>query len=509
MDEKDTSDLSSDVEFLYSTKPLSQETSETEQNPINPAKLKSSQNQNISKAIETIFRKDEVIDQTKYGLLIQFLVRIGIGGSRLFFSEDSYEILKRVASFVYLQFPNKNAVSASYIRRFIPEFNEIVQTREFKQLKTNENLKKEISKIGPDFIIGRSFFHDKMYLIAIYISNEKLPDNFQFAPSMFTPTGWTAIYDYVLILSFQFFLDKEDIVADDKLPFKAMLYCMPGLFNWALKRLELINKEMEKIVPSNFLAYERKDKYKPKLFKSFENFQKINSHVIYPKRLSINFQKKIMRLLYLYGIPTNDGFNKIETILEINNNSLTSKSTLIFIHHILNRAKKHHYEIEAVIKLLPNIDQNDLISNEYFDNSWIKEDAIESISSNVSLLYHVRKYFPIFFDMNEKVKINFFRNLNLSECTYMKDEFRFWDLRCDIILFQITAFYGFLFNSMFLPYIHINKTDIRIIRKIRIREQLTLTPETNDPSLLFLGPIIIFENKKKRITEIINALRKI
>ena len=88
-----------------------------------------------------------------------------------------------------------------------------------------------------------------------------------------------------------------------------------------------------------------------------------------------------------------------------------------------------------------------------------------------------------------------------------KDMTKWWNLDCDIILFKFTAYYGFMFNSLFAVQVkdpNLKSEDIALLRE---EEYLFLTPITNNPKLNYLGPFLDIELKKKRINEILNCIK--
>ena len=114
------------------------------------------------------------------------------------------------------------------------------------------------------------------------------------------------------------------------------------------------------------------------------------------------------------------------------------------------------------------------------------------------MLYKVRENYSFFSKQ---------KNIIIDEWKEIKGQFNFWKTEYEKVLFKMTAYYGFLFNSLFLFFIKGKEVvEYETIIKLREEEIKTLTPITNHEKLNFLGPILNFEYKKNRIEEILRTI---
>lgn len=272
-----------------------------------------------------------------------------------------------------------------------------------------------------------------------------------------------------------------------------------------MQRVVVITNEIAKFIPITFNIYEelKPKQFTSKYFGTFENFAVLNSHVVFPKKLNRHFQKRILRLLYLYGIPKNEGFEKIENLLGYKLSNY--KSILIFLKKILFRCLKYQPNLSQLLKTLPRIDEKLMTDPDYCEMKWIKEEAIKSVSEQIYLIYQVCEYFFVFHEMIEAVKS---KMIDFPEWSEVKDKYSWWSIDCDIVLFNITAYYGFLFNSVFANFLKNCSIDEQSIKLLREQELLFLTPISKDPKINYLGPILNFELKKKRIIELLACLKE-
>ena len=79
-----------------------------------------------------------------------------------------------------------------------------------------------------------------------------MPQNFQFAPEMVQFGGWSAIEDFAAITMSPFLNKLSDICEDDKFPFKKLVKKFPPLKEWIYQRIELMIREISKIIPDDF-----------------------------------------------------------------------------------------------------------------------------------------------------------------------------------------------------------------------------------------------------------------
>lgn len=483
---------------IYQTKKKS--TSQNNQSQLsgntNQSLSEDSSNSNLSEADSN---EDLEINKKICVEALEAIQKHGIAGSRLFLSEYMQDIGRSLIIIAYSR--SNSPYPSTYIRSFIPDFLERYSNSPFEELK-DEKFVDSLFKKEELNILRKSAANDIHYRIALYVSNEKLPAKFQFVPEMSTFNGWTPLHDFIAITSLPFFDRPHDIICDERLPFKSLIGNETSKLEWLSKRLYLLLRELRIIIPPDFCVYEKTSTKKAIEFKKFgniEHFISVNSHVLYPKRLSINFQKKILRLLYLYGIPLKDGIEKIQNILNYNDPN-NNNSVLLFVTKILIKCIKYQPGLFDLLKTLPRVDEKLLNNDENVNINWIKDEALESVSSNIYIIYKVRENFSWF--MNKS-------NIEIEEWKEIKDKYNWWSFKYDKILFKIVACYGFLFNSVSLLFIKKDSQDYNEIFKMRQQEIMELKPLTDHEKLNFLGPILNLETKKKRIIQILNSIQKV
>ena len=505
-----SSGSSSDVEFLYSEHPKENTSNFSNQltgsDNFSPdfnkvlEEMKNSKDQYAYKLYEKIIEKfNKSLDFNIYHEALEILKKHGIGGCRLVASEFMVEICETVVSILYIYLPKQYQTwITSYIQQYIPSFSKQILKTPF-----NDFLQKSFcSKLfkGQEVNTMFAIFNwDQLYRCAVYVSHEKLPDNFQFTPSMSAPCGWTPIEDFLAITSAPFLTNITDITDDQALPFKLMIKLYPDFKTWILNRIEFVIREMSSIVPNNYNVYEDKGgKSEPKKLENIEAFKSLNFHVLHPKSLSVSIQKKLLRIMYLYGVPRENGIEKIRMILQCK--SISIDLIYSFVVKVLQKATKYKPSLSVLTELISK-NCNDV----YVNIQWIKEEAIEAVAYNVDLLYQVRENYSYF--SGEKVgKSGKKFDINkIPEWTEIITKCKWWRVGCDKILFKITAFYGFLFNSYFAFYIPSKQITQNEISLWKEKESFELRPIIH-PKSDYLQPILSHEMRKKRIIQILKII---
>lgn len=498
---------SSDVEYLFSvnqnmhskasfTKPMSDD----KPPKLNPLNIQLNNQNSKIQLYSLINMVNKCINPEIYHNALDVIKNHGIGGCRLFVSPFMIEICETLAVLLYERLSEKQKLRFSpYIQQYIPNLSKQILKTPYKQI-TQDGFLSSLFQGQESNILLESYNKDLLYLAAVYISNEELPSNFQFAPEMFTPSGWTPIEDFHIITSAPFFYDINNITSDQKLPFESMTNLFPSFQSWILKRIIIIVNEIVSIKPKFYKTFNEKEgNIEPKKIGSFEMFKRLNNHVIFPKRLSINIQKKLLRILYLYGIPKKNGFVKIRKILQHEN--INESLILVFVLKILNKAIKYKPNLINLMHSLTQVDQESIDDNRFVDINWIKDKAIEAVASNIELLYKIREYF---FYFNNKNKIAFNKD-ELPEWIEIKNDCKWWKPGCDVVLYNLTAYYGFLFNSYFALYIDNNDISKEEICKWKAKESFELTPIVH-PKAEYLKPILNYENRIKRLNQILDSV---
>lgn len=452
------------------------------------------------------------IDKPIYENAIKIMSKHGIAGSRFFLSNFMQEICQTLSVILVNRLPQEEKLLyIPYVKQHVPNYEKQILNTPFKQL-TDENFVSSLFKGREKKLIRQFYNWDILYQVSLYISNEKLPQNYQFAESMETPSCWTPCEDFMAITICPFLNKIEDIVDDKKLPFKSLYALSPSLKNWILNRILIIVSETVQIIPKSFKIYEKiGDKQVPRKIGDIENFKKLNSHVLYPKRLSIQMQKKLLRIVYLYGIPKKGGIKKIKEIFQ--NKSIHEDLITVFVVKLLKKAIHFRPDLNRLLNSFTNVKQSIINDNSLVNIDWIKIEAIKAAAFNVDLLYKIRENFTWINGIkpfeNKESRMN---SIELPEWKDIIVKCKWWNVDCDRILFNLTAYYGFLFNSYFALYINNSSDKDDFNREAEInswkeREAFNLTPLKNN-KFEYLDPIFSIDVKIKRLNQMLELINK-
>ncbi|KAK8834143.1 choline dehydrogenase 6 [Tritrichomonas musculus] len=437
------------------------------------------------------------LDLNTYTIAISVLYKHGIGASRFFASKFISELCKSLIYIAFTRAPqNVKDGFKVYIDQFIPDAASQIFRTPYKELIDNKFLT-NIFKDNEFNLIKATYNQDILYRVATYISNEKLPAKYQFVPQFLNDFEWSPVLDFIAITSAPFLDNLSDIVNDSKLPFKAMNTKSNSLLNFILKRIELNVREISSFIPNTFTIYKSRDD--PKEMASVEMFKILNNHVVFPSQMNRYFQKRLLRVFYLYGIPENNGIEKIKEILK---NQVSDELILIFTAKFLVKAIKYIPDLIELFRSIPGINSVSINDDKRVDISWIKEEAIQAIASNMHLLYRVRKWRTSI--LSKKIVLS---TVLISIPEWTEINCTWWSSKCDVVLFNLISYYGFLFNSMFAHFISTKILTDNDILSWRERE-ITLLEPISHPNAKYLEPIIPFERKKNRILHILDVIEK-
>lgn len=473
-------------------------------------------NLSTNEKYKILLKPNKSLDFDIYHEAFRIVYKHGILGSHFFASDFVQEIGKTLVSMIYLKLPeDKMKQFQSYIDEYI--INPKIQILKTPFAETrNSSIFNKLFQVDKVEILKHIYFADQYYKLAVYISNEKLPENYIFASSMDTPLRWTAIEDYALLLSYLFYPSKTNYLIDIKLPFIHMHYnygnCAPPI-DWYKYRLRLIRREIDQIIPENFQVFETVNSKKViKKLKNLKEFSVINKHMLVRNKITVNEQKKLLRILYLFGIPTTGVIMKIRMLFK--NPSIKDESLLIFIKKILQRAAKYRPNLNGLSSIFSNVPTS-IDEDKYVNISWINDKAIEAVALNLDLLYRIREIYKWIKINNKKNKlqskenISFFESINLPYWTDVLKDIPFWNLMHDIALFYETACYGFLFNSMLTKILNPVGFEMQDIIEWRDEEALKLKPIRKAIAVQYYS---VFDFKKrfarlKQIVELIEAIK--
>ena len=424
--------------------------------------------------------------------------RHGVVGSSRLCNLLSYTIGKSLISLAYKRL---DKTSKSQFRNYIREAVGNVQD----QIKStplplffDENFLSSLFAGKEKLILSLAFHSDFIYRTAIYVSNEKLPDNFQFAPSMSVPLGWTPLDDFTILGARCFVDDIDKVLTDIKLP-----YYQENKFiskEWIQKRINLISYELSLYIPSSY-------PYKEKKIQNTKFFSENNHHLLKNDKLQVlnrSLQKKLLQVLYLYGIPTKDPIRKIRTIARLP--YINHESVLLFVCSVLEKCIKLNSRLRRYTEFLfensgKTTDFSSFeriskyITSDVAQVSWIHDKAIQGLAQNLLFLLSIRQNYDYY-------------NAHPSEMDIGPWEiFKWWDHNCDKILFNITSYYGFLHFSEFAHFIKNGKIDDNIIAQWREKEERQLSPYVEKEGY-YLIEMFPFEVRMKRLSKILSRIRE-
>lgn len=498
-----SSSSSDEVEYLYSVKNPKSTPTKPSNDPQNPEST-TSRHENKSISILTLINDMNIsIDPILFSTALQVITKHGIGGSRLFTSDMMQDICQTVAYILLKRLPEPEQQSYTpYVCQYVPYASHQLLKTPFKQI-VDEKFPKNLFKGKETSLIREIYNWDLLYKVSLYISNERLPENYQFAEEMETPAGWTPFEDFLAITTCPFLEKVDEIFTDKKLPFQSLQNLFPSLKKWLLDRIMLIVRETIKIIPENFPIYEKVgEKFYPKKIGDISTFQKLNKHVLYPKRLSVQHQKKLLRIIYLYGIPKKNGVKKIKEIMQ--NRCIHEDLITLFVVKLLKKAINIKPDLHHLLSCFPEVSGEKIV-----DIDWINNDALKAVAINIDLLYKVRENFAWLNGLKPfENKHNRIVSLGLPEWSKIRPVCSWWNYHCDTILFNLTAYYGFLFNSYYAFYIKNTVPDFNVeISRWREKEAFNLTPLKNK-NFDYLDPVLSIDDRIERISLIVHFINK-
>lgn len=352
---------------------------------------------------------------------------------------------------------------------------------------------------------------DELLTIAVYIANEPLPKNFQFAPSMSKPIGWTPNEDYIVFITMVMLGNAKStlLFKDSRLPFDYLRPPFQITEDFIINRQEIIYNEMKLIVPNDYNIFSEPAGNTVKKFASLSTFKIQNQHIFNISIICKNDQKVLLRALYLYGIPADQDASKaIEKLKVISRLSYVNSNAIgVFVASIIEKCSVFNKSISdlhmAVLQLYGN---NSKMSNllgipistlrKSFD--WIPERIIQPLLSNLILLGEIRKYFHSF---------NHVIQFDQAEIERWKIADDSWNADLDKVLFNITAYHGFLFFSdfpLFLTQKNINLDTIYTWRETEAKSLSPVPPIPQANHLRFMFPI---EARKERLNYLIQFIK--
>ncbi|OHT04763.1 hypothetical protein TRFO_06206 [Tritrichomonas foetus] len=404
----------------------------------------------------------------------------GLLGLRLSLNANFFiSLAKCIYCAAYLRLPLQEQVNfRKYVLKHLGDVNYIIDSFPSKQIK-DEKWLEHIFKGNESQYFKTWKKIDESYIVSIYLSNERLPPNFVFAPSMEKPIGWTPIEDFILV-SGSLFMGKTsfDLIRDDaKLPFSYMTKEVKPSKEWFLERKLLIINELLTLIPPDYEINNKK-------ICNVNTFVERNQTLFNSNVLTRNDQKTLLRVLYLYGIPGNDIIPKIKKISMIN--YVSDETIGSFLRTVTEKASTYQ-NIDFYITDLKKYDNK-------FDISWIPNSCFEAIADNISTIGYVR--FQLLWYNKHTVTVQKWAGAP-----------EWWDKSCDKVLYNITGYYGFLFLSeisRFIPTTRIKETDIYQWREIEAKTLTPYCPE-NAKYIKFLKPLDL---RKKRLKSIISEIIK-
>ena len=366
----------------------------------------------------------ELDKKIRNGLLI--LKNFGLYSLRFIKKKEELEIASKLIIFAYSQLPEKsyrNKINKSdflnHIKKANPDLLEYLKEPLPYPFNHSDYIKSVFNGSEAKFI-AIIYFNDLAYTVAVFITNEKLPNNFTFASSMSLGPNWTVADDIIFYCSLIMIgvFNTKKFIFDPAFP-----YCnLPDKLRPSVSQLKarffLITYETQLIIPPN---YDVKNKF----INDIHYVKFLNWRLFHKTTISRFVQCQILRALYFYGIPTIDPVKSLKTVSWAND--IDTETFIIFISSLLAKCKLYQKDLN----LGPFT-----VSSNMFELSWITRNALSSIAHNLIILQKVRQSYNGIIQMNIK-----FPPWDIAP--------QWWNNECDKKLLTITAYYGFLFFSQF------------------------------------------------------------
>ena len=361
---------------------------------------------------------------------------------------------------------------------------------EIMKIEIAPNIKFMITFLGQkvpsiDDIFKKIKFYDSAYRAAVYITNERLPPNFYFAPSVpfFQFPFWGVEMDFYFLCGTVIYgiMNMEHVFTDPKLPFCLINQEIFPKIAILRDKFQLILNEVNFIIPNDY-------DFKGKLINDYSYFKMINWRLLNKTAISWNFKKQIIRGLYFYGIPIydkNDSKSNSQIIEKLkfvfHADEIDDFAFTLFISAVLAYCRRFQPEIDVgpfnvpvkvVIRVLnkktSTLERIEFIEPDKsaifkskdkkiyeYDLRWVIEEKIRNAAKNIYTFQKVRSYYNFFnkkvvIDMNKMPSINVKHSFNFPrwglKSNFVQNQ---WCKAADIKLFNITASYGFLLFSEF------------------------------------------------------------
>lgn len=376
--------------------------------------------------------------------------------------------------------------------------------------------------------------YDSSYRVAIYISNEVLPSNFYFAPAVpFSSFPyWNVEMDFTFFCASIFYgmLNLKHVFTDPKLPFSLINQQIFPNRAYLNTKFQIILREVESIMPKNY-------KVEGKTINDISYFKLINWRLFNKTVISLNMKKQIFRGLYYYGLPSIEKSKSSKNILKklkfiFHSDEIEDFTFMVFISSLLSYAKKFQPEIivgpfniptRVVIRMINKetkeetteiIEPNSKSSPRPFkilidDLRWLDIERVKDFADNLLLFQKVRNHYEYFnkkfaHKSHELLSLSLIPNLCFPNWhSYMKEVPVEWNNNCDVNLFNITAYYGFLlFSELGRVLTKIPPQSISVWRLNELMSLRPLKPAVAE-QIAFLYPL---QNRIDRLEVIIKVI---
>jgi hypothetical protein len=302
---------------------------------------------------------------------------------------------------------------------------------------------------------------DHKFRSVVRLSIDSLPAAFYFAPYMQMPPFWSETEDYTMTVSVALWGQLERVWRSPILPFVRIdPVLLPSREKFVI-RLRLIQTELPLLMTRRPIPHEAQFRPPPAWVKS-------NREIVWTKHsLTRAEQMRMLRVLYLFGIPESNAIRKLTKISQFT--------------HVHDKALEDWLNSFLDIAIIWDVTLEKFRTGPgKVDLWWVPVCRMADVVKSVSVLSSVRELLPWL----RTVKGPFPRWTEAPE---------WWTDPMDQVLVKLSAYYGFLYFSEFIRFLPMDTNPVKEqhIEKWKLTELRTLTPKNEKCGhyLSFLFPI--------------------
>jgi hypothetical protein len=335
--------------------------------------------------------------------------------------------------------------------------------------KLDELFKGREDDLWRDFLLN-----DEAFQNVIRLSTDTLGENFFLAPYMAMPPFWSVMEDYVLTVAKALLGPISAVLENEFLPFSRIDPAIAPPKEQLITRLQFILAELPLLIDRHPIA--RGTQLRSPLEWQISNWPSFSK-----RALTRVEQIRLLRILYLFGIPEHNTARKLAKIAQFT--TVHDSAIWDFLNSFIETAAIYDTSLDRF-----------RIGYGTFDFWWVPVARMAEVVRSVSVLGRVRKVFS-------KMR------LVTKSFPKWRDAPRWWSDAMDKVLFNLSAYYGFLYFSEFVRFFP-RTTDAGKdpdIKAWKTTELKKLTPclEKTWADLAFLFPISV---RLRRLETIVNFI---